>query len=110
MNVKKLLKRKIELSQSAFDLYSREKSFASALVLNAINKDACNLIMNNLMVFNETEWEIISSLIIHWNGWLEQFEVEKEILKPSLNDFFVFYRANGVLPWPSQIKELIKEW
>jgi hypothetical protein len=110
MNFKKALKRKIELSRIAYQIYLANRTFASALVLKDINSDACNMILYCAGEFEEEEWNALELLVIHWKGWLNQFEVERKLQDPGLIDQFVFQRAKGLEAWPKNINDVISKW
>lgn len=110
MNFRKAIKRKVDLSQEAFQIYLENRTFASALVLKDINNEACKLIGKHAGCFDDDEWAVLSRLIIHWKGWLQQFDVEQINRLPQLNDEFIFERAKGLTAWPQNINDVIKHW
>ncbi len=110
MNFRKAIKRKIELSQTAFQMYLSSRTFASAVVLREINLDACKHVMHHTGEFDDEEWVAISQLVVHWNGWLQQFEFEQKARLPKLDDEFIFERVEGLTAWPKQINEVISGW
>lgn len=110
MNFRNSIKRKIELSESAYAMYLSSRSYISALKLMRINKNCLKTILNNAGEFDENEWRILVELIDHWSGWLIQFEFEEKIQQPALNDKFIFQRSKEVSSWPLSISKTITEW
>jgi hypothetical protein len=110
MNFRKSIKRKIELSQSAYAMYLNSRSYISALKLMLVNKNCIKTILDYAGEFDENEWGILVELINHWSGWLIQFEFEEKIQQPSLNDKFIFERSKDVSSWPFLVSKLITEW
>ena len=103
------LKRRIELSEKAYQNFLEYKNYAAAKTLYNINSEALRFIMDNVITVEKNDYVNITNLILHWQGWKAQFEFEECRNKLNLNSSSNFSRAKGVLPWPSEIKNFLEE-
>ena len=98
----------IESSQEAYKNYMKTRNFFNAKVLYSINQYLLTYINAHSYLIKEDHKSIFQELIIHFWGWMNQFDFEAKKRKPELDNEFVFERAEGVLPYPSNFMKMLK--
>ncbi len=103
----KALNNSIALSQAAYDAYKNDKKFYQALRIYNANKRVYKHLENALDdTDSETVLKVIQNYLFHLDDWMHQFEFEKELLKPSLNQTFVFQRLEGMIAYSEEFRKI----
>lgn len=103
--IKTELKRNILRSQRAYELYKENGKFLCAVRIYKSNKRIYQLLESFLTICDEDIKNDVINYIFHLDDWVEQFECERELLKPKLADNFVFERHEFSIPYPGDFLE-----
>lgn len=102
---------RLKTSESAYKIYLNERTYATAHVILSINKETVSFILENIFYANSLDKESITQLILHFNGWISDFEIYAKRLMPEPDSKFIFERSAGLLSYPKEfIDKLYVEW
>lgn len=100
-NIKKDLKRSIERSQKAYELYCEDKLYYLAKRIYEANKSVYELVNQYLFCCNIEEVEDVINYIFHLEDWFLQFEKEKTKVK-KLDEEFIFVSFDKSISFPKK--------
>jgi hypothetical protein len=102
---------RLKNSESAYKIYLNERTYATAHVILSINKETVSFILENSFYANSFDKESILQLILHFNGWISDFEIYAKRLMPAPDSKFIFEKSTGLLSYPKEfIEKLYEEW
>lgn len=107
----KLLCFRLKTSELAYQIYLNERTYATANVILSINKEIIVFIRENIFYAKNLDVDSLAELVLHFSGWISDFELQVKQLSPDLNSIFIFERSKGLLPYPKEfILKLYVDW
>ena len=107
----KLLCFRLRTSELAYKTYLNERTYATANVILFINKEIIAFIRENIFYAKNLDVDSLTELVLHFSGWISDFELQVKKLSPEPNSIFIFERSKGLFSYPKEfIAKLYVDW